>query len=221
MKTFREIVNDYGREALISLLAGMAISIGCIAFMVSGNKIIGSLFFAVGLFTILSFEMSLFTGKVCYAWDKKPEFIGRLAWIWLWNVLGAWLMGVIVSATRLVNLQEIVQSIVATKMTDGYLSLFFLGILCNIMIWIAVVGWKESKSGILKLAALVFGVSVFVLCGFEHSIADAFYFGFAGEWNWTMILKLLTITAGNAVGGLAISGAMKLKNWKEKRNAQN
>ena len=62
------------KEFLLGILAGLSISIGCIAFLSSGDKIIGSLFFVIGLFMILNFNFNLFTGKVCYALDNKFSY---------------------------------------------------------------------------------------------------------------------------------------------------
>ncbi len=201
------------KELLLSVLAGMSISFGCIAFLVSGNKIVGALFFVVGLFMILNFSFSLFTGKVCYSFDNKPSYILRLLWIWIGNLLGAALMAVMVNATRLVNLHDAVNAVVQTKLDDNLLSLFFLGVFCNMLIFLAVYGYKNFENILAKMVALFFGVSVFVLCGFEHCIADAFYFAFAGSFTWKTLLCLVIITLGNTVGGLFFPALFKTINF--------
>ncbi len=190
------------KEFLLSVLAGMSISFGCVAFLASGNKIVGALFFVVGLFMILNFGFSLYTGKVCYAFDNKPKYIARLLLIWFGNVVGAILMALMVGATRLTSLHDAVLNVVNTKLEDNVLSLFFLGVFCNMLIFVAVHGYKNFENPLAKMVALFFGVSVFVLCGFEHCIADAFYFAFAGSYTFKTLLYLLMITLGNTVGGL-------------------
>lgn len=190
------------KEFLLSVLAGMSISFGCVAFLASNNKIVGSLFFVVGLFIILNFGFSLYTGKICYALDNKPNYILKLLLIWVGNVVGAILMALMVGATRLMSLHDAVLNVVNVKLEDNVLSLFVLGIFCNMLIFLAVYGYKNFENILAKMVALFFGVSVFVLCGFEHCIADAFYFAFAGSYSLKTFLYLLMITLGNTVGGL-------------------
>lgn len=206
---FKNGLNETLKEFLLSVLAGMSISFGCVAFLASGNKIVGALFFVVGLFMILNFGFSLFTGKVCYALDNKPNYILKLLLIWFGNVVGAILMALMVGATRLTSLHDAVMNVVNTKLEDNVLSLFFLGIFCNMLIFLAVYGYKNFENILAKMVALLFGVSVFVLCGFEHCIADAFYFAFAGTYTLKMFLYLLMITLGNTVGGLFLPLMMK------------
>ena len=200
------------KDFIFAVFAGISISIGCVAFLTAGaaSKVVGSLFFTVGLFMILNFDFNLFTGKVCFALDNKPDYLIRLIIIWLGNFAGACLMALTVSATRIGSLSEYCSQIVATKLGDSVLSVFLLGILCNILIFTAVYGYKKFDNPIAKTLALFFGVSVFVLCGFVHCVADMFYFAFAGAWSGKMIGYLLMITLGNAVGGLLIPATMKL-----------
>ncbi|MBQ8451206.1 MAG: formate/nitrite transporter family protein [Clostridia bacterium] len=200
------------KDFVWAVLAGISISIGCVAFLSSGNKIVGSLFFTIGLFIILNFDFNLFTGRVCVALDKKPNYILKLALIWVGNFVGALLSAIVVRATRLESLTDAATVLVETKLNDSALSVFLLGILCNILIFLAVYGYKNFGNSIAQALALAFGVSVFVLCGFEHCVADMFYFTFAWSWSWKMIGYLLLITLGNIVGGLLIPACLKLFN---------
>ena len=212
-KLFLEGTKDF----LLAILAGLSISIGCVAFLASGNKIVGSLFFVVGLFMVCNFNFNLFTGKVCYALENKPIYIGKLAIIWIGNFAGAALAALLVRATRLENLIASAETIAQTKMNDNLLSLFVLGIFCNILIFVAVHGYKTFEHPFAKTLALVFGVSVFVLCGFEHCVADMFYFAFAGTWSWAMLGRLCMITLGNIVGGLFVPTILKLTSYLDKK----
>ena len=205
------------KDFLLAVLAGLSISIGCVAFLASGNKIVGALFFVIGLFMVCNFNFNLFTGKVCYTLDNKPIYLGKLAIIWVGNFAGAALAALAVGATRLENLMATAQTIVETKMNDSLLSLFLLGIMCNILIYLAVHGYKTFDNPLAKTLALVFGVSVFVLCGFEHCVADMFYFAFAGAWNWSMVGRLCMITLGNIVGGLLLPCCFKLTGYLDKK----
>ena len=84
------------------------------------------------------------------------------------------------------------------------LSLFVLGVLCNIFIYIAVEGYLRNPHEAGKYLSLFFGVIVFILTGTEHCVADMFYFWMAGAWSGRAILCVIVISLGNAVGGVLI-----------------
>jgi len=194
-------------DFILGILGGLCISLGGIAFLASGGGIIGALFFVVGLFTICTFNFNLYTGKVCYVLDNKPTFWWTVIFTYLGNVAGTLLAGYGIQLTRFVdnpNTSALIESVANTKINDEWYSIFILAILCNIMIFIAVDGFKNNKHDIGKYLSLFFGVSVFVLCGFEHSIADMFYFTIANVWSVKSVLFILLITLGNAIGGLII-----------------
>lgn len=199
-------------EFLKSVLAGMCISLGGIAYLAAQNKIIGALFFTVGLFMVLTMGLSLFTGKICYCLENKPSYLLRCALVWLGNLLGAVIMGYLIQLTRLDGLQSAVVEIANTKLNDTWYSLFILGILCNILIYVAVDGYKNNQTALGKYLSVFFGVSVFVLCGFEHCVADMFYFSFADAWSLKTLGYVLIITLGNTVGGLLFPLCKKLFN---------
>lgn len=205
-QSFFNLTNDY----LLGILAGICISIGGTAFLSSDSKAVGALFFTIGLFVILTFKFNLFTGKVCYALDNKPSYILKLLVIWLGNLTGAILSGLLLRLTRLDNIVAKSQALAETKLSDNLLSIFILAIFCNILIYVAVHGFNTFENHLLKVLALFFGVSVFVLCGFEHCVANMFYFSLSGAWIFKTILYLLVMTAGNIVGGLFIPAIQKL-----------
>ena len=84
------------------------------------------------------------------------------------------------------------------------------------MIYIAVEGYKSSQHEIGKYLAIFFGVTVFVICGFEHCVANMYYFTVGQAWNLNTALYLLVMTAGNAVGGIFIPLMRKLIDLKPK-----
>lgn len=85
------------------------------------------------------------------------------------------------------------------------IGLFVLGILCNICIFIAVNGYANNPHQVGKYLALFLGVSVFILCGTEHSVADMYYWSVSGvlyAQPGESVLRLLIISLGNVVGGV-------------------
>lgn len=213
-------LNLYLTDFLKAIPAGVSISFGGVAYLACENKIVGALFFALGLFLILMFNFNLFTGKVCYLFEKRPNYILNLCCIWLGNFVGALATGLFVRLTRLFNLTEKCLSLVNTKLNDSLLSIFILAIFCNILIFVAVHGFNNFKTELLRVLALFFGVSVFVLCGFEHCVANMFYFTFAGVWNAKSIMCLFVTTAGNICGGLIAYFAMRACTSKANLNAK-
>ena len=192
-------------DALFSLLAGAAISLGGTVFLSLDNKVLGALFFCVGLFMVCNLGFLLFTGKVCDLPSRPPAYLGFLVLVWAGNLVGAELTALAVNATRVgPALAEKAAGLCLAKTEDSLLSLFLLGLLCNVLIYLAVESYKNGTGEVGRYLGLVLGVSVFILCGFEHCVADMFYFALAGWWSPRTLLCLLVITAGNAVGGVLI-----------------
>ena len=170
-----------------SILAGMLIGIGDIALMSCDNKYVGALLFAVALMSIIYFELPLFTGRVG-SMIHNGTYLFCL-FVLFFNTLGAALSVWLYKLMAPDNIDKIT-AVATYKFGHGYIALFVAGILCNVLIHIAV----SSKHSIL----VVMCVMVFILCGFEHSIADAGYvFG-----SWTYVLPWLTVVVGNTVGGI-------------------
>lgn len=191
------------RTFVSGILAGACIGFGGVAFLSLDSKVLGALFFTVGLFCVCTFGLNLFTGKVCYVFQRDGGYALALPVIWLGNLAGTWLTALAVRSTRVgPALAEKAGALCAVKLADSPLSLFLLGVLCNIFIYIAVEGYNQNPHETGKYLALFFGVMVFILCGYEHCVADMFYFSAAGAWSVSALLRLLLITLGNAVGGV-------------------
>lgn len=201
----------YLSEFISGVLAGACIGLGGTACLCIENSVVGALFFCLGLFIILTHSLNLFTGKVCFALDEKPRYILSLVLIYLGNLAGAAGLGALVRSTRIfAKVAERAEGICQGKLDDSFVSLFVLGILCNILIYVAVYGYRENKHEIGKYLALIFGVSAFVICGFEHCVANMFYFTVGGAWGVDALICLLAVTLGNIVGGLSFPLIKKL-----------
>lgn len=197
-----------------AVLAGVAIAIGGTVFLALENKVIGSALFTVGLFMIVTLGLNLYTGKVCYIFEKDKEFAIGVPIIWLGNLVGTWLSATLIRMTRIAApLVEKATTVSEAKLGDNLLSIFILAIFCNIMIYIAVENYNKNPHEVGKYVALFIGVMVFILAGFEHCIANMYYFSMAGVWSGNTFLYLLVMTAGNAVGGWIFPVA---KQWQAK-----
>lgn len=190
-------------QILVSgFLGGVCIALGGTAFLSLENKVLGALFFTAGLFTICTFGLCLFTGKVCYVFERDGRYAADLALIWLGNLAGTWATAAVERATRIAPLAGKAAAICRVKLEDSLLSVFFLAVLCNVLIYIAVEGFNRNPHELGKYLSLFFGVTVFILCGFEHCVANMYYFSMAGLWSGRTLLLILLMTLGNAVGGV-------------------
>lgn len=188
---------------LSALLAGVCIALGGTAFLSLESKLAGALFFTVGLFVICLFKLHLFTGKVCYVFDRDLSYALDLPFIWLGNLAGTFLAAKALLLTRVgPALAEKAAALCRTKLADGPLSVFVLAVFCNVMIYIAVEGFAAAPHDLGRYLALFLGVAVFILCGFEHCVANMYYFSVASAWSGKTLVWLLLMTAGNAVGGV-------------------
>lgn len=208
---------------IYGILGGFCIGLGGTVFLklkdaFPGGNVVGALLFAIGLFTICTRGYFLYTGKLCYLFDNRPAYLLDLLTIWVGNLLGCLLLGWMEGLTSLVGTEAGInltaQAMVEGKMSSSLLSLFILGILCNIFIYIAVNGYAKNPHESGKYLALFLGVSVFILCGTEHSIADMYYWAVSGvlyQQPAESFLCLGVISLGNLVGGVALP---LLERWK-------
>ena len=185
-----------------AVLAGISIGLGGLVFLAVDNRVAGAALFTIGLFVVCTFGLHLFTGKVCYALENDRAFALALPVIWLGNLCGTGLTAGCARLTRAAGLAEKAAALCQVKTDDSLLSLFFLGVLCNVFIYLAVEGYRSNPHELGKYLSLFFGVMVFILCGTEHCVADMFYFWMAGAWSGRAVLCVLVISLGNAVGGI-------------------
>lgn len=196
---------------IYSILAGACIGIGGVVFLSCDNKVTGSVFFCLGLFTICTFGFNLFTGKVGYVFENPPAYTGFVLSVWLGNLIGAGIVGCAVRATRIAGIAEKAQTLCETKLNDGLPSIFILSVFCNILMFIAVDGFKNNPHELGKYLGIFLGVTVFILCGFEHCVANMFYFSVADMWSAKSFLYLIVMSVGNACGGVLIPLCRRLK----------
>ena len=199
------------RVFLSAILAGICVGFGGLVYLQTENRIIGAALFTIGLFFICTMGFHLFTGKVCYVFQNDRNYAWNLPVIWLGNLTGTGLTAGIAGLTRnAALLREKAMALCAVKLGDSLGSLFLLGVLCNILIYLAVDGYARNPHEPGKYLSLFFGVMVFILAGTEHCVADMFYFWMAGAWSGRAALSVLVITLGNAAGGILFAELHRL-----------
>ncbi len=153
------------------------------------NKVIGAVMFSIGLVAVIALEANLYTGKVAYIDDKQKLVNG--IFILSVNLSVAFLIGLCYKGCVGLN------GVFDAKIAKTWYRFFADSIGCGICIYIAVEGYNKTKS----FVPVILGVMAFILGGFEHCIADAFYYG-AGKLTLRGLGYIGIAVVGNSLGAL-------------------
>ena len=172
-----------------ALYAGAMIAMGGACFIKVGG-VVGSLLFSIGLIIVCACNLNLFTGKVLFS--NSPKL---LSLVWFGNLVGCVLIGLMCRFSGFTF-------DVSKKLAESPIQTILLAIGCNIFIGVAVYGYKKTNS----LIPIILGVMGFINCGFEHCVANMFYFTVACDKNiiGSIVLFLIYNTIGNIIGGVFI-----------------
>ena len=176
-----------------AIVAGICIGIAGFGNLAIGG-IAGPVVFAFGLCTVVCYKVKLFTGTAGFI--QSPEELGNLLLILSGNILGCLLVGLLARLSSL-PIQENAGNILQGRLSTGILPCGALAIGCGFIMTAAV---RFARQG--TWWPLLFGVPLFIFCGFPHSIADAFYYLAApvSLLSWKVLGLYAAIVAGNFVG---------------------
>ena len=188
-----------------SFLAGIMIAIGGTVFLSIENKVIGASLFSIGLFGVLIYNLNLYTGKIGYLITNfNLKYIKELIITLIGNFIGACSVGFILRYTRIYDkIYEKSLILANTKLNDNILSIFILSIFCGLLMNYAVNGFKK-QTDFGKYLVVYLGVAVFILCGFEHCIANMYYFSVADIWSLKTLGYTGIMVLGNSLGSFII-----------------
>ena len=179
-----------------SVLSGIAIGTAGFGYLASGKDIVGAVLFAFGLATVVHYSLKLYTGTAGFI--RRGE-LGTLFLILFFNLVGCALMGLMARCSPL-PLQETAQGILEGRLAMGALRGGVLSIGCGFIMTTAVTFARQDK-----MLPLIFGVPLFIVCGFPHCVADGFYYlsvplaYIADHWQ-EVLLFYVSIVAGNFIG---------------------
>ncbi len=191
MSTFAPM-NHYVKILRSAFLAGLCISVGCVVNLRVGG-VAGAVLFSFGLLAVLHYKLKLYTGTAGFIRARGD-----------WSMLVAVLLGNIIAcgvcACAMTYAQPDIiapdMAIVESRLVKGPLACFLLAIGCGFIMTTAVQFGREGK-----FLPLLFGVPVFILCGFTHSVADAFYFLSVPQMISIQLLAIyLMEVLGNFIG---------------------
>ncbi len=193
-----------------AVAAGIFIGLAGTVFLSVPDKFSGAFLFGFGLLTIVCCGFKLYTGAIGYLvlqGKKAPSYLRTLAVIWIGNWLGTFFVGTALRFSRVGEaLATRAQGLCQTKMQDGWTSLLVLSFFCGILMFLAVDTFrrKEEYPGVVRMGMVFLCVMVFILSGFEHCVADMYYFSVAGMWCANSLVRTLWMTLGNSLGGFLL-----------------
>ncbi len=205
IKIKKENVKESISILLKGIYAGIMIGIGGTIYLSVSNQVVGAILFAIGLLTICVYKMNLYTGMIGYILENKLGYLKTLIFTLLGNLLGTIITALLILNTRIANISIRAREMAIIKISDNYLSIFILSVFCGILMYIAVNNFKKGEDSIIKYLSIFICVVVFILCGFEHCIANMYYISLAKAWSFKSAISMLFMIFGNSVGAIIMS----------------
>jgi formate/nitrite transporter len=217
-----------GTLIVLAVLAGAFISLGALLFAVvttgstlgfGPTRLLGGVAFSLGLVLVVIAGAELFTGNnlVAMAWAQRQISLGELVRSWLiayvGNLVGALVTFLMcwVGGAHLLGNGAVAQTLLAIgthKASLAPLSMIVLGVLCNALVCLAVWLTQAGHTVVDKVLGVVIPIAAFVALGFEHSIANMFFFPYAialsvsgSAFVGGVLSNVALVTVGNLIGG--------------------
>ncbi len=213
------------RVFLLGILGGAFVSVGYTAALIlmsagvghispAGLKILSALVFPLGIILVLFVGADLFTGNVLSGLallNKKLtilEVFSNLIVVWFGNFIGAIVTAYLIYSTGIadINLKMLVLNTVDYKLHLSNIQVIISGFFCNLIVALSIWATLSAKDAVGKFLLIYFPIFVFVICGFQHCVANMFLFSYGvflgGDFNLLVILNsVLMATIGNYLSG--------------------
>lgn len=156
-----------------SIFAGICIGTAGFGFLASGiqaetyGSLVGAVLFSLGLLAVVGYKLKLYTGTAGFI---EKNQVGELFLILLGNIIGCLCLALLARVSPM-DIQGAAQNILELRLRTGALRCGLLGIGCGFLMTTAVTFARQEK-----YLPLLFGVPLFIVCGFTHCVADAFYY---------------------------------------------
>ena len=181
MKNYFELIRK-------SIAASLLIGLGDYALLKLGSPI-GPIIFAFGLLGVCYMGLNLFTGKCGFLFEDHIKLFDLIT-ILVFNLLAGYLFGVLFSSSD----PEIVTSAISKVDSWSISEAFFIkSILCGVVMYIAVLMYRKKTP-----LGIIFGIPLFIFCGFQHCIANIITLGVARRFSMTIFICIL----GNFLGSI-------------------
>lgn len=176
-----------------SVLAGFCIGLAGFGFL-AASSIVGAVLFAFGLLAVVHYGLKLYTGTAGFVARNE---MGRLFLILGGNLIGCLVVALMARCSAL-PLQENAAAILSARLGLGPFKAGVLAVGCGFIMTTSVTFAREGR-----FLPLLFGVPLFITCGFPHCVADAFYYlcvPFSQLLSFKVLLLYASIVVGNFVG---------------------
>lgn len=190
-----------GKMFRLSIFAGVCIGTAGFGYLASGlqssyGSLVGAVLFSFGLLTVVGYKLKLYTGTAGFI--NKNE-IGDLFLVLLGNIVGC-LCVAMLSRVSPLDIQGAAQKVMELRLNTGALKCGLLAIGCGFIMTTAVHFARQNQ-----YLPLLFGVPLFIVCGFPHCVADVFYFlcvpvVFVKAHLLQVLCVYICIVLGNLVG---------------------
>jgi len=209
----------YLKVFLFGIFAGLAIGLGSLVYTIvsaflktTGGQIFASALFSIGLILVCTLGLQLYTGKVGVVFDdreKLKENAINLPIMLVGNAIGAFALGIICHSLfgGVTEIAYRISVIAENKIDYARHSVLLEGIFCGALVYIAVYFFKNLQNYAMKIIGIITAVTLFVYCGFQHCIANMFYFAMNFDWvNWNIdyLWNILVVILLNSVGALLV-----------------
>ncbi len=185
-----------------SIFAGIAIGTAGFGFLASGvqteayGPLVGAVLFCFGLLTVVGYKLKLYTGTAGFI--NRNE-IGQLFMVLLGNIIGCLCVALLARLSPM-DLQASAQNILSLRLSTGPVRCGLLAIGCGFIMTTAVQFAREKQ-----YLPLLFGVPLFIVCGFPHCVADVFYYlcvpaAFLKANALGVLILYVSIVLGNLIG---------------------
>ena len=171
-----------------SIGAAILISLGNYALLKLGSPI-GPVIFALGLLGVCYMDLNLFTGKCGFVIENKMKLTDLLI-ILIINLIAGYLIGLMYST---LDKEVFTNAVEKVKTWDMSITFFIKSVMCGVIMYIAVFMYKKGTP-----LGIIFGIPLFIFCGFQHCIANIITLGVARTFDWSITICIL----GNFIGSL-------------------
>jgi formate transporter len=239
---------EWANMAALGILAGAFIALGAVFATVAmasplpyaANRLLGGLTFCLGLILVVVGGAELFTGNnlIAMAWANGKVSTAKLFRSWLIVYIGNFIGAAATAAIVFLGKQytfgagavgKTALAIAQTKCSLGFVQAVALGIVCNALVCMAIWLCYSARTTTDKIFSIIFPISAFVACGFEHSVANMYFLpagllikmcarpdfwnlihdsasSYAAITGMGMLRNLAAVTLGNIFGGSVMVG---------------
>ena len=172
----------------------------------TGSKLIGGLLFSFALLIIVGRDYYLYTGKIGYLLPYKDGSLKMILKTLLGNIIGIIITGSLILIANGTNITGIALEQVELKFNNKlWHETLILAFFCGILMFTAVDGYKKIDDKIIRVLIVILSVVIFLLAGFEHSIANFAYLVLAKKFSLKIFLYFIGMLLGNALGAITFN----------------